>query len=74
MTTDINRLLDNGKCVVLFKNCMGSYTAFAVPYDQANIEEAMNDADEAGHLTNHFTPEEVIKQLADKVMGVGDYS
>ena len=74
MTNDLNRLLDNGFCVVMFKNRLNSYTAFAVRVSHEDIAIAMEDANDGGHLTDDFTPEAVATRLADKVIGVGDYS
>jgi hypothetical protein len=74
MSGDLNRLLDNGVCVTMFKNQLGSYTAFAVRVGHEDIDIAMNDADEDGQLTDDFTPEAAMKRLADKVMRVGDYA
>ena len=74
MIADANRLLDNGVTVVLFKNNLGSYTAFAVGNGHEDIEVAMEDADEDGYLTDDMTPEGAIRRLADKVMRVGDYA
>ena len=74
MLADLNRLIDNGKTVVVFKNAIGSYTSFAVEVNHEDIENAGEYADVIGHLTDDFTPEESVKRLADKVMGVGDYA
>ena len=74
MNGDLNRLLDNGMCVVMFKNGLGSYTAFSVMVGQDDIERARNESEEDGTLTDDRTPEAAMKRLADKVMGVGDYS
>ena len=73
MAGDLNRLIDNGHCVAIFKNDMGSYTAFVLDMEIAAASDALEDADDHERLTDDFTPEDAMKQLADKVMKVGDY-
>lgn len=70
--TDINRLLDNGHAVVLYKNSMGSYVAFSTTIWR--LVDEMDASDEAGHLTDHFTAHAAIAALADKITNTGRYS
>ena len=70
---EINRLLDNGAAVVIFKNQLGSYTAFASAHELDEFRAIMEESDGNGHLTDDFTPEKAISRLADKVLGCGDY-
>ena len=68
---ELQRLVDNGYAVAVFRNGMGTYTAFAVPV--ANLEDAIEAADEHEALTDDFTPSRSVKRLADKVHRVGEY-
>lgn len=63
----IEKLADNGHCVVIFKNDLCSYTAFAVPTDHPDISLAAEEAEEGGHLTDGFSVDQAISMLADKV-------
>ena len=72
--SDLNKLIDNGKAVVIFRNNLGSVTAFAVNNDHEDLIMAMEDADGDGHFTDDFSVEAAIKRLSDKVMRVGDYA
>ena len=71
MSGDLNRLVNNGHCVALFKNDLGSYTAFVLDMEIAAASDALEDADDHERLTDDFTPEAALQRLADKVMGVG---
>jgi len=75
-SSDLAKLLDNGCCVVMFRNSLGSYTAFLTDMpDDGTVQEMMaNEADDAGVLTDDFTPDAAIRRLADKAIGVGEYS
>ena len=57
---DAMRLLDNGWKVQIFKNALGSYTGVAKRYGKKII-------------TDHFTVDELMTALADKVNKTGDY-
>lgn len=72
--SDLNKLLDNRVCVVMFKNLLGSYTVYGVSNGNTNINAAIEDADEDGQLTHDLTPEDAAARLADKMMGCGDYA
>lgn len=74
MLNDLNRLLDNGKAVIVFKNELGSYTAFSVSNQHEDIAVAMSDADEDECLTDDFTPDAAMKRLANKVTRTGEYT
>jgi Flp pilus assembly protein CpaB len=71
--SELNRLVDNGQAVTIFRNQLGSITAFAVPSDHEDVIIRMNDADEDGHLTDDFSVEKALSRLADKMMGIGQY-
>ncbi len=77
MSAELNRLLDNGVAVVLFKNRMGSYTGIACEPPEWN--ESLDCWDwgdtqcEEDRITEHFTPEETVSALADKVSQAGKY-
>lgn len=73
MIVDLNRLLDNKQTVVLFKNQLGSYTAFSTPNGTHEILDVLEISDSNGNLTDDITPEQAIKRLADKVTRTGDY-
>jgi len=58
---DLQKLLDNGWRVAFYKNALGSYTATA----KRDYEHC---------ITDHFTPEEAVNALADKILGLGKYA
>ena len=68
--SELSRLVDNGRAVIVFANALGSYTAAVVP--EGLIDRAM-ESDEAD-ITDDFTPEKAMSRLADKQCGVGDYA
>jgi hypothetical protein len=61
---ELNRLLDNGHAITIFKNDLGSYTAYTNGIELAGNYQC---------LTDDFTPAKAISRLADKVLKVGDY-
>lgn len=70
----LERLLDNGLAVVLFRNQLNTYTACAVRCDHEDLAAIVEDADADGRLTEHHTIPQLLPQLVDKVFAVGDYS
>jgi len=71
MSVEAERLLDNGYNVCLFKNDMGSYTAFCF----GNFEDLRQFFDEElideRFITDHFTVKDAFEYLANKVL-LGD--
>lgn len=74
--SDSNRVLDNGMCILLFKNPFGTYTSLAFPKTYLSLSpiEALIDLqDDRQMLTDDFTPEKSMDRLAEKVFRLGDY-
>jgi hypothetical protein len=53
------KLLDNGWCVTMYKNAMGSYTARAASFAEPDVLVETDD----------FTPSQVLYRLTEKVFG-----
>ncbi len=66
---DCAKLLDNGHCILMFRNELGSYTAIAVHMDSVADGElgfVVSGADEQ-HTTDDFTPSKALYRLTEKV-------
>jgi len=70
----LERLLDNGFAVILFRNQLDTYTACAVRADHDDVQLIVEDAEEDHHLAEHHTIPQLLPTLVDKVFAVGDYS
>jgi hypothetical protein len=73
---ELNRLLDNGHVVVLFKNALNSYTGFTIAGGEhfpRSLQRLADKADSHHRLTDDFTLEKLACRLADKVTEVGEY-
>lgn len=73
MINELNKMLDNGHAVTLFKNELGSYTAFALSNTDELIVEASDKSDELNNLTDDHTVEKSVIRLSDKILNLGDY-
>lgn len=64
----VERLLDNGWAILLYRNSMGSYTSMLVPVDKlaALTDYVESLADSGPHITDHFTVAESLEALVDK--------
>lgn len=72
---NLNRLVDNGFYILVFRNKLGSVTACCPPKGkpEPEIEFILDDADDAGCLTEASSVGEAVKLLADKIQEVGRY-
>lgn len=65
----VKKLLDNGWSVMVFKNALGSYTAFARPMgDGRHIDAAPDD-----WIVDGFEPSKVLHAITEKVLKCGFY-
>jgi hypothetical protein len=63
------KLLDAGWHVMLFRNPLGSYTAFARPAgDGRDIDEAPED-----WIVDDFEPSKALHAITEKVLKIGSY-
>jgi hypothetical protein len=71
--TDVNKLLDNGFTVTLFRNQLGSYTAQAHhPHKDPPLDHPVWGDD--SWLTDDFEPDKALCRLAEKVFKTGMYA
>jgi hypothetical protein len=71
---EIQRALDNGHVVVLFRNGMGSYTAATLVMG-TDVARKVNLAARRGTLTDDFSPSKALHRLAEKLIGnVADFT
>jgi len=62
LADECKKLLDNGHCIVLYANALGSYTAATLTQDQV-------DELDTGELTDDFEPSQALYRLTEKVFG-----
>lgn len=66
----LQRILDSGSRIVLFRNRLGSYTALVTETDEQAglVEDAVQLAREVGpHITDRFSPSEAVQAIAEKL-------
>lgn len=73
---DTKKLLDNKRCILLFRNEMGSYTAVAgkSPHEiiglleaADEVENATGDPRDCSWITDDFTPSKALCRLTEKL-------
>ena len=64
---ELNRLIDNGQCVLVYRNQLGSVTAACVHVDEPCMEDLTDIAESADHLTDDQSIETAMSRLADKM-------
>lgn len=71
---EIQKLLDRGEVIVLFRNGLGSYTAAAIQKTKTAVHREI-DRMHALALTHtdDFTPSKSLDRLAEKMLRTGDY-
>jgi len=62
---DLRKLLDNGHYVLIFRNCLGSYTTVAIK-PSVSLIDMIDEADDS-HITDDFTPKKAFYRLVEKV-------
>lgn len=75
MSDGIEKLLDRGCMVVLFRNGIGTYTSAVIDgeaYDSV-LEHIEEMDDMALTHTDDFTPAKSLKRLSEKMLKTGDY-
>lgn len=74
---DVQKLLDRGYVIVMFKNGLGSFTAVAfTTADEMSariVRRVSKIDDDSRMLTDDFTPDKALRRLTDKMLGLGEY-
>ncbi len=75
--SDIAKLLDNGRIVVLFHNSLGRYTAAALSDESIIAADILGEILEMDDLsldhTDDVTPDKALQRLSEKAFRTGDY-
>lgn len=76
----VEKLLDNGHAVVLFRGGLGSYCAAAISKDDKErfpVDELLKSIEEWDamdrRVTDAWHAEETLHNLSEKVLGTGEY-